>query len=80
MTTKEKIIELINKIYEEKNEDKVYNLIFELYLLTNNNFEKVKEIILEPNAELEIKVEKIRRFIFNPKWDDYKKKRGVKKE
>ena len=72
---KQKIIELINRIYEEEDEDKTYNLIYELYLLHQNNVKKSRKIILEDDVEMNIKHDKIGRFIFNPKWKDYKKKK-----
>ena len=69
---KQKIIELINKIYEEQDKEKIYNLLFELYLLREENKGKFIKNFLEANNSSE-QFKKIRDIvILDEEWRNFR--------
>ena len=73
---KQKIIELINKIYEEQDEDKAHNLLNEFYLLNKGNSKKCIKVFMELDENAYFKqIEKIGKLVYNnPKWDKIRMK------
>lgn len=74
----EKIIELIDKIYEEQDEDKIYNLIFELYILKEQDEEELIKIIIGMGEEYMKKILKLEQMMMigdkqKEKWKEFKK-------
>ncbi len=69
---KTKISELINKIYEEQDKKKIYNLIFELYLLQQEDKEKLMENLLKIKDSDE-QIEKIGEIvILDEEWRNFR--------